>query len=134
MQRSSLALAIPSHKPVSTHRKALYLVLAAICLMVGLLGLLIPIIPGILFLALSLLLLGKVSERIHRWIHSKPSFSRFVHRIEHLDRLTVRNKMKATGLLALQSFVGFAAFLWRGVWRGVRPVHHLYRKFKRSDR
>ena len=48
--------------------KALALVLVVILIIIGLAGLVLPIIPGILFLVLAAQLLAKVSSRFGRYL------------------------------------------------------------------
>ncbi len=43
--------------------RVLYAIAAGICLLFGVIGLVLPIIPGIVFLAIGAMLLGKVSSR-----------------------------------------------------------------------
>ena len=47
--------------------KLVYLVIATVCIMIGLVGLIIPVIPGILFLMVAVYYLGKVSRRVRNW-------------------------------------------------------------------
>jgi Ca2+-transporting ATPase len=51
--------------------RALFITLAAVCLLLGIIGLIAPIIPGTLFLALAVLLLARGSERWRRWLHNR---------------------------------------------------------------
>jgi uncharacterized membrane protein YbaN (DUF454 family) len=53
-------------------RKALYTVVAAVCLVLAAIGMLIPVVPGILFLVLALGAASMVSPRIARAIDRNP--------------------------------------------------------------
>lgn len=51
--------------------RALFIALAAGCLLLGIIGLIAPIIPGVLFLALAALALARGSERWRRWLRNR---------------------------------------------------------------
>ena len=52
--------------------KVVYLMLALVCGVIGLAGLLLPVIPGLLFLVAALYLVGKVSVRVKAWSEARP--------------------------------------------------------------
>tara|TARA_R110002167_G_scaffold49498_3_gene144985 strand:+ start:335 stop:574 length:240 start_codon:yes stop_codon:yes gene_type:complete len=49
-------------------KKICFLFLAIICFIIGVLGLILPIIPGIVFLIISLLCLSVASKRVHLFL------------------------------------------------------------------
>ena len=53
--------------PLSRPVKVVYVALALICVLICIAGLLLPVIPGLLFLVAALYLIGKVSVRVKTW-------------------------------------------------------------------
>lgn len=49
-------------------RKALYLFLAFVFFIVGILGIILPVLPGFMFLVLSLVLLSAVFQSVSNWL------------------------------------------------------------------
>lgn len=59
-------------------RRGLYVVLGVLSLVAGLIGAVLPIIPGIPFLILSASLFARGSERAHRWLLNNRLFGSFI--------------------------------------------------------
>ena len=60
-------------RSIGWHVKILIAVLAVACLIVGLIGLVLPVIPGLVFLFAAILLLSRISPRLARWVKRKPN-------------------------------------------------------------
>jgi len=54
----------------------LLLTLAGICLMLGIVGLLVPVMPTVPFLIVSAWAASRSSPRLHRWLMNHPRFGR----------------------------------------------------------
>lgn len=54
----------------------LLLALAALCLVLGIVGLLLPVMPTVPFLIVSAWAASRSSPRLHRWLMSHPRFGR----------------------------------------------------------
>ena len=76
-------------------------VIGAACIALGLLGLMLPIIPGILFLALAVIVLSRISRRVDRWRREMPLMVRVQARIDALGRLTWSDRARACFWMAL---------------------------------
>jgi uncharacterized membrane protein YbaN (DUF454 family) len=87
-----------SATPLSASTKVLYGLLAAVCIVIGLIGLLIPIIPGVLFLLGALYLIGKISTRVKGWSDRQPGLQRMHVRLEGLRHVSVVDRLKVVGL------------------------------------
>jgi uncharacterized membrane protein YbaN (DUF454 family) len=59
-------------------------VLAAICLVVGVAGIVLPLLPGWPFIAVGLVLLAGVDRRLRRWLH------RFLNRHPKIDHVYLK--------------------------------------------
>lgn len=77
MARKALIAAASSDAPAQDPlARALFIVLAAGSLVLGVVGLVAPVIPGVVFLALSALFLARASEPWRRWLHGRSWFLR----------------------------------------------------------
>lgn len=70
------------HDPAGTRPLALLgrcalLLVVGVLLLLGLLGLILPILPGILFLGLAALLMARLSTRFARGLHGHPGYRRW---------------------------------------------------------
>jgi hypothetical protein len=63
---------------VENARRGLYVFLGVLSLIAGIIGAILPIIPGIPFLILSASLFARGSERAHRWLLDNPLFGSFI--------------------------------------------------------
>ncbi len=74
--------------------KALGLLLAGLFLLLGLLGLVLPIIPGILFLFLAAILLAKVSSRFDSLLNSNKEMRYWRRRWHTTNSLPLMQRVK----------------------------------------
>jgi|TARA_B110000977_G_scaffold54661_1_gene74517 uncharacterized membrane protein YbaN (DUF454 family) len=105
---------VQSKKSLSVHHKLIYLVIAVVCIMIGIVGLIIPVIPGVLFLVAAIFLMGKVSTRVKRWSDQQPLIQKIQHRLHRVQGASVLNQMKVVALMSLETLVsGLAALFSR---------------------
>ncbi len=84
------------------------LVFLALCFaVIGLIGLILPIIPGILFLFLALLVASQVSGRFARFLHSNPSYRAMNSRIKKFDFDSTFRKIELGFWRAIKSMLDF---------------------------
>lgn len=88
---------------MSIVKKTLITVAALAALFIGLLGLLIPIIPGVLFLLLAAILFAGVSRRFRAHLHASPRARPYLLRWEATAGLPFAARCKAAGLLLYAS-------------------------------
>tara|TARA_R100001039_G_C1847592_1_gene107692 strand:+ start:421 stop:771 length:351 start_codon:yes stop_codon:yes gene_type:complete len=67
-------LPTPHFSPLPLYAKVIALVVIAGFVLIGIIGLVLPIIPGVLFLFLAALLLTRVSRRASVYAHNHPWF------------------------------------------------------------
>ena len=72
----------PARSPFA---RAAFIGLAVLSLLLGLVGLVAPVIPGLMFLSLGGLFLARGSERWRRWLHGRPWYVRLRNRIRPDD-------------------------------------------------
>ncbi len=85
--------------------KVLYVLAAVLFLVLGVVGLIMPIIPGVLFLAGALLLLGKVSRRFRVWTRRHPVARSMRLRMASLGRVGWLDRAKLVGWMTLEMMV-----------------------------
>ena len=56
---------------VQNIRRGLWFVVGVICLIIGIIGLLLPVIPQVPFLLAALLCFMRVSERFNNWVRTR---------------------------------------------------------------
>jgi len=93
------------HVPAGMTAKVVYTVIAVLFLIIGLAGLLVPIIPGVLFLIGAVLILSKVSTRVHRWSDGQAWVRRARIRMIQMQALHPVAKIRFVALLGAQSVV-----------------------------
>ena len=85
--------------------KALILVVVGIFLAIGLIGLILPIIPGILFLALAAFLLAKISSRFAFFLHNNASWIRLKRYLHSVSFLSIAQQIKLSLWVAARAMV-----------------------------
>ncbi|MEJ6593237.1 MAG: DUF454 family protein [SAR86 cluster bacterium] len=104
--------------PLSRPVKVVYVALALICVLIGIAGLLLPVIPGLLFLVAALYLIGKVSVRVKTWSESRPMLVSLHARLHKLEQVSLGERLKLVGLTVAALALGLitrSARLARGV-------------------
>ena len=102
---------------VNGPEKILYLTLGIMFLALGVVGLLIPIIPGVLFLAGAVYMLGRGSERIRTFTESHPHLSGLQARLHRLNAVSVFDRIRVAALMTLETTVAGVEKLALGVRR-----------------
>jgi uncharacterized membrane protein YbaN (DUF454 family) len=89
-------------------KRTIYLVLGALALLVGVIGMLVPIMPTVPFLVLAALYFGRSSERLRRWLINHRVFGRYLH--DYFTYRAIKRRVKVSALIGLWATV-FAAML-----------------------
>lgn len=101
-------------------KKFSYMVAVVVCLVLGLIGLVLPIIPGLVFLFLAVLLLTKVSMRVDSLARAHAGFRRTRQHWHRLHLLPAGDRVRLGMWYA-------AGALISGVERGVRFIQQKLR-------
>jgi uncharacterized membrane protein YbaN (DUF454 family) len=107
--------------PLSTSAKIFYGILAAVCVLIGLVGLLVPIIPGVLFLLGALYLVGRISVRVQQWSDAQSGLQRMYARLEGMRHVGIADSLKVARLTCLEVAV-------RGFERGMVLLRKVLRR------
>jgi len=85
----------------TTAKKLVYIVIAILMLVIGLVGIVIPVIPGILFLAGALFYFGKVSPGVRSWSDEHPVLGKVNKRIDRMGELRIMDRIKLGALMSI---------------------------------
>ncbi len=80
-------------------KRALYTAGATIALFIGALGLILPIIPGILFVGLAVVLFANASLWFRRRLHASSRTQPYFSRWENSIALPITDRIRLAGLL-----------------------------------
>ncbi len=86
---------------MSKPRKVIYLLVGGLCLTLGLVGLIIPIIPGVLFLFAAIYLLSRGSQRIKRFTETNPQAMLMQKHMDQFGGVNAADRFRLAGWMAL---------------------------------
>jgi len=92
------------------------------CLALGALGLILPVIPGLLFLAVAAVVAAKLSPTFERMLRQSPTLSGYLDRTDGFAALSWGKKLQVAGLLCVKVLIDGVALLVTGVMRLVRAA------------
>ena len=97
--------------------KLLYLTLGILFLALGIVGLLMPILPGVLFLAGALYMLSRGSNQFRKFAESDPRLKGLQAKMNRVQQVPVLDRMRVAGLMTLQATVSGTQKVFSGVSR-----------------
>ena len=92
------------------------------CLALGALGLILPLLPGLLFLAIAAVVAAKVSPTFERMMRQSPTLSGYLDRTDGFAALSWGKKVQVACLLCVKVLIDGVALLVAGVMRLVRAA------------
>jgi len=120
--RSSPASDVKASGRLNQSLKLVYLVVGIICLMLGFIGLIIPIIPGVLFLMAALYLLSRGSRRIKKFSEGQPHMRRMHRRMAKFGEVKLADRCRLAGWMAMDAAVKSAYLVKTGTVKAVRVL------------
>lgn len=94
--------------------RGLYMVLGGVCLVLGLIGLVAPVLPGTVFILLAAFFFARSSERVYGLIIDHPRLGPLVH--DYQAGLGIPMKAKLTAVLAIALSFSFSmSFFVKGL-------------------
>ena len=73
------------------------------CVVIGFIGLVLPIIPGLVFLFIAVVLLTRLSRRINRAVKSHPTLNSWMKYGDSLNSLSISQRIKLSLLFAART-------------------------------
>ncbi len=89
----------------SLSAKLIAALIIVVCLTVGAIGLMLPIIPGLLFLAIAAVVIAKNFPLAGRALRKNPRISEYLDSADGLDDLPVLQKIQLGGLLCIKVLI-----------------------------
>ena len=101
-------------KPISKLQRALLVAAGIFCLVLGTVGLFLPILPTTIFYILAAAAFARNSDKMYQWIMQHRFFGRFIrnYRLYHAVSLTSKIISVAFLWLTLGATVVFAVHVW----------------------
>lgn len=81
-------------------RHALF-ALGCVCVVLGLIGVVVPVMPTTIFMIIALWAFARSSERLHRWLYTHPRFGPGLRAWDRDRVIPVRAKLLAVTLMAV---------------------------------
>lgn len=92
------------------------------CLLLGLAGLILPLIPGLLFIAVAAFVAAKVSPRFAAVLRENELLRGYLEQAERIDGVPLPQKLQVIGLLLLKMLIDGVALLVAGIVKLVRAA------------
>jgi len=81
-----------------------------ICLAVGVVGLILPIIPGLLFLAIAAIIVARYFPLMECWLRKSPTMGRYLDTTDGFLDLTFLGKVRFGSLLCVKILIDGIVF------------------------
>ena len=92
------------------------------CLALGAIGLILPIIPGLLFIAIAAFVAAKLSPNFERWLRQNEKVRGYLDRAEGVADLPLGKKVQVAVLLFVKMLIDGVALLVGAVMRLVKAA------------
>jgi uncharacterized membrane protein YbaN (DUF454 family) len=117
-----------THTPVyaSLSTKLIACGVIVVCLLIGLAGLILPLIPGLLFIAIAAFVAAKVSPRFAAMLRQNPTVRRYLDRSDGFAALPLAKKVELAALLGVKMLIDGVALLVAGVLKLVNAAERAW--------
>jgi uncharacterized membrane protein YbaN (DUF454 family) len=95
------------------------------CLLFGLAGLILPLIPGLLFIAIAVFVAAKLSPRFAAVVSENETLRGYLDQAERIAGVPLAQKIQVVGLLLLKMLIDGVAFVVAGVMKVVKAAEGL---------
>lgn len=93
-----------------------------VCLLLGLAGLILPLIPGLLFLVIAAFVAAKLSPRFAGILRENEMLRGYLDQAERAAGVPLAQKIQVVGLLLLKMAIDGVALLVAGVMKLIKAV------------
>ena len=90
------------------------------CLLFGLAGLILPLIPGLLFIAIAAFVAAKVSPRFAGLVRENETLREYLDQADRVAGVPLAQKAQVIGLLLLKMLIDGVALLVAGIMKLVK--------------
>ena len=96
-----------------------------VCLLLGFAGLILPLIPGLLFIAIAVFVAAKLSPRFAIVVRENDTLRGYLDQADRIAGVPAAQKIKVVGLLLLKMLIDGVALLVAGVMKLVKATEGL---------
>ena len=100
--------------------KLIACVVIVACLLLGFAGLILPLIPGLLFLGIAAVVAAKVSPRFAETLRQNDTLRAYLDKTDRLSGVPLAEKIKVVALLLVKALIDGVALLVAGVMKVVK--------------
>lgn len=93
-----------------------------VCLLLGLAGLILPLIPGLLFLVIAAFVAAKLSPRFASILRENEMLRGYLDQADRVAGVPLAQKIQVVGLLLLKMVIDGVALLVAGVMKLIKAV------------
>jgi uncharacterized membrane protein YbaN (DUF454 family) len=97
----------------------------AVCLLLGFAGLILPLIPGLLFIAIAAMIAAKLSPKFRDMLRQNDTLRGYVDRTDGFVGLPLAKKVQVGALLILKMLIDGVAFVVAGLMRLMKAAERL---------
>ena len=87
--------------------KIVWLILGLLCLALGTLGIVLPILPTVPFYMATVVCFAKSSRRLHRWCIGTELYKKNLESFVKQKAMTMKTKCSVTGTVSILMLIGF---------------------------
>lgn len=95
------------------------------CLLLGLAGLVLPLIPGLLFLAIAAIVAAKLSPKFAETLRQNETLRPYLEKSDRMAGLSPGQQAKVVGLLLLKGLIEGVEWLVKGVMKLLRTAERV---------
>jgi uncharacterized membrane protein YbaN (DUF454 family) len=92
------------------------------CVLLGLAGLILPLIPGLLFIAIAVFVATKLSPRFGTVVRENATLRGYLDQADRIANVPLAQKIQVVGLLLLKMLIDGVALLVTGVMKLVKAA------------
>lgn len=104
------------------------LLLIFVCLALGILGLVLPILPGLLFLAIAAIIAARHFPAVDARLRSNPWTHGVIQEVDRMSGLALKTKLRLSGLLAARMVSDSLAMVARFARLSFRYISKEFRR------
>jgi uncharacterized membrane protein YbaN (DUF454 family) len=95
-------------------RRVVYLLIGGFSVVLGVIGIFVPLWPTTCFLLLAAWCFARSSPRAERWLHTNRLFGRYL--ADYRERGVISGRVRATSVATLWAFIGISAIALGKAW------------------
>lgn len=97
-------------------KKSLFLVIGCLCLGLGCIGIVLPILPTVPFFLVTAFCFAKSSERLHSWFIGTKMYQRHLKSFVEKRGMFLKTKLTIITTVTLLMGFGFLIMVRKGIW------------------